>query len=176
MDMEQLARLHGDRLLKAAWVLCRNEHDARDLVQEALCRALEAGERFRAESADYTWLYGILRNVYRNQRRSAWHWLPAVFARERQAAEDGPLAPLEAEAIRVQLGNALARLSFAHREVLLLRYVEEMKIEEIAGCLGLSAGTVKSRLHHAVRRFRKFFRHQNGPILQLTGGEKHAMP
>ncbi len=174
--MERLARLHGDRLWKAAWVLCRNEHDARDLVQETLCRALEAEGRFRGESADYTWLYGILRNVYWNQRRKSWRWLPALFARERPAPDEGPLAPLEAEASRVQLGKALARLSFRHREVLLLRYVEEMKIEEIAGCLGLSPGTVKSRLHHAVHRFRKAFRHQNGPILQFTGGEKHAMP
>ena len=51
--------------------------------------------------------------------------------------------------------EALRRLSGAHREVIILRYYENMKIHDIAGNLGISEGTVKSRLHAAIGQMQK---------------------
>jgi RNA polymerase sigma-70 factor (ECF subfamily) len=56
---------------------------------------------------------------------------------------------------RIGIIEAVWRLSLKHREVVLLRYIEEKKVFEIAAFLSISEGTVKSRLHYALRRLRE---------------------
>jgi RNA polymerase sigma-70 factor (ECF subfamily) len=56
---------------------------------------------------------------------------------------------------RSELAAAMANLSVAHREVVLLRFVDDLSIDEIADALDVPAGTVKSRLHHAIAAMRE---------------------
>lgn len=175
MDPEDLVQRHGDRLLRAACLLCRCESDARDLVQETFCRAMEAGDRFRGESGVYTWLYAILRNIFLNRRRGLFRWLSLDRAADRQDDRGGPGAWVDAQETRSLVDSVLTKLPFRHREVVLLRYVEEMKIAEIADVLRVSPGTVKSRLHHAVRRLRRAFPRETAPAFPNKGGEEHAL-
>src|SRR5919108_4289974 len=73
VDLQELIDAHGDRLLRSAWLLCGDETEAQDLVQETLLQALKSRHRFRGDSVVYTWLHGILRNLthrhLRKQRR-----------------------------------------------------------------------------------------------------------
>ena len=147
----ELASEHGDRLIRAAWFLCRDREEAEDLIQETFFEAIYAAARFEGRSAPYTWLYGIMRRRFllhcRKNRRFA-HWLglagPSIQTSEKAAVErDERLDPMM---------RAVLSLPLKHREVLLLRYIEGRKIAEIAGMLRISEGTVKSRLHHALRR------------------------
>ena len=62
---------------------------------------------------------------------------------------------LDLEFASAELAQALGRLSSAHREVLVLRFYEQMKIHEMARHLALSTGTVKSRLHYAIQELQK---------------------
>jgi RNA polymerase sigma-70 factor (ECF subfamily) len=65
------------------------------------------------------------------------------------------MSGLDAGTAASVLQTALGALSEAHRKVIVLRYYEDMKIHEIAGHLGLSKGTVKSRLHYAIGELKK---------------------
>jgi RNA polymerase sigma-70 factor, ECF subfamily len=145
-----LAAEHGDRLVKAAWFLCRDREEAEDLVQETFFEAIHAAVRFEGRSAPYTWLYGIMRRRFLLHCRKKRRFLrmigsagPSLQNSEKAAAErDERLDPMM---------GAGASLSPKHREIILLRYIDSLKITEIAGMLRISEGTVKSRLHHALR-------------------------
>ena len=127
---------------------------AEELTAETFARALRARRRFdrRGESA-LPWLFGIAANLLRMHRRAEERRLRA-YAR----AADRGLTPspssdsdhrLDAGALRPALAAALADLPDAQREVLLLHAWADLSHEEIAAALGISAGTVRSRLHRA---------------------------
>ena len=156
--LETLIETHGTRLLRSATLLCGNETNAQDLVQDTFVEAFRSAHRFRGQSSLYTWLHSILLNLarhyYRDNRR-------LIYDNE-LAARDTPVVeehanPLDLETAGSELTRALRQLSDPHREVLVLRYYEHMKIDEMARQLGVSAGTVKSRLHYAVREMQKLF-------------------
>lgn len=155
LDPQALVERHGDRLLRSAFLLCGNEAEAQDLTQETFLQALKSAPRFRGRSAAFTWLYGILRHVYfhrlREQRRLVFD--EAAVLNEPAAAAAETKADAEFCSTRLQI--ALQRLSPEHREVMVLRYFDELKIQEISAWTGVSKGTVKSRLHYAIAQMRE---------------------
>jgi len=165
----------GDRLLRAAYLLCHNEPDARDLVQETFCQAMNAIERFRGESKEYTWLYGILRNQYLIYCRKHSRWFPLDLVFNHPAEIVNTTIDLDKIDSSHLLEAALSQLPFKYQEILVLRHVEEMKVDEIAGLLGISPGTVKSRLHNATRRLQKKLMPGRRQELQAVGGRNHEM-
>ena len=151
--VRQLLTSHGDRLLRSAFLLCGSEPEAQDLVQETFLQAFRSLPRYRGQSSVYTWLHGILLNLSRHSRREAKRivYSEEFIAQAPAAPDDGP-SPEDAKVSGSALAEALGQLSTPHREVLVLRFYENMKIHEIARHLGLSTGTVKSRLHYALAR------------------------
>jgi RNA polymerase sigma-70 factor (ECF subfamily) len=152
----ELVGAYGDRLLRSAFTLCGNETEAQDLVQDTFIQAMRSAGRFQGRSTVYTWLHGILLNLTRHYHRNR-KWIvyddrPA--GREVSPSEESP-APLDCGTASVALAEALRQLSRAHREAIVLRYYEDMKIQEIARRLGISKGTVKSRLHYALAELQK---------------------
>lgn len=154
--IEELIETHGDRLLRSATLLCGNEATAQDLVQDTLVEALRSVHRFRGHASLYTWLHSILFNLTRHHRRDNARILydNELAAQETSTSEEGPVAS-DLESASVELTRALRLLSDSHREVLVLRYYEHMKIHEMAQNLGVSKGTVKSRLHYAILEMQK---------------------
>jgi len=150
--IEELIETHGDRLLRSATLLCGNEATAQDLVQDAFVEALRSVHRFRGQASLYTWLHSILLNLTRHCHRDNKR---IVFDNELAAQElsssEEQVHAADIENAGAELQRALQRLSASHREVLVLRYYEHLKIHEIARNLGVSKGTVKSRLHYAIR-------------------------
>ncbi len=175
MEIETLFQQHGDRLLRAAYFLCHNETDAQDLVQETFFQAIDAMERFKGESKEYTWLYGIMRNQYFNylRKKSRWFSLDLLFNHPAETVD--PWIEINKFESHRQLEQALKILPFKQREILMLRYVEEMKVDEIARVIKISAGTVKSRLHNATRRLREKLLSNGGKMFQPMGGGKLEM-
>jgi RNA polymerase sigma factor (sigma-70 family) len=155
VDVRSCLHAHGDRLLRSAYLLCGNDSEAQDLVQETFLQALKSAHRFRGQSAIYTWLYGILLNLNRHH----WRRQKRVVLDENIALETPIDGAAEADADRefraTRLARALQTLSQEHREVIVLRFYENLKIHEIAAQTGMSAGTIKSRLHYALRCLEK---------------------
>ena len=153
---QELVKAYGERLLRSAFALCGNETDAQDIVQETFLQAIRSVHRFQSRSTVYTWLHAILLNLTRHYHRDRKRIVydDELVGRAVSLPNENP-SQLDTGTASLALLEALRQLSHAHREVLVLRYYENMKIHEIAGQLGISKGTVKSRLHYAIGQMQK---------------------
>jgi len=171
-DAQEFIDSHGDRLLRSAYLLCGNETEAQDLVQETLIQAIKSQRGFRGQSALYTWLHGILLNLCRRHHRKQKR---IVYDEElilKEICAPDHAGDLDQDFCATKITQAMQQLSHEHREVIILRFYENMKIEEIARQTGVSKGTVKSRLHYAVRCLEQFIPKEMN--LFVSGGTNHG--
>jgi len=171
--LQKIVETHADRLLRGAFFLCRNEPDAQDLVHDTFCQAFRALPNFHGDSSVYCWLYGILRNVFLNRSRGDRRFY-SVLSDNRAAwlNPDNTAGGAEARedpGLEEMIGGMPPR----HREIIHLRYGEGLKIREISEILGVSSGTVKSRLFHATRKLKKDLLRQPGSGLGLDQEKSH---
>ncbi|MDI7277074.1 MAG: sigma-70 family RNA polymerase sigma factor [Anaerolineae bacterium] len=139
--------------------ILRCVHDrtvAEDLYQDTFLRLLRAAPRWRPQARLSTWLYRVALNVCLDAQRKhrAGRMDPAAV----EAVADprpGPHECAQSAELLQDLGQAMARLPLEQRAVLLLRYCEGLAEREVAEIMGCPPGTVKSRLHHALRRLRE---------------------
>src|ERR1700722_12104683 len=155
-DVQEFIDAHGDRLLRSAYLLCGDETEAQDLVQETLIQAIKSWRGFRGESAIYTWIYSILLNLCRRYHRKQKRLVYDEKEVLKETFEPDQAREMDQVFRAARLNKALQELSQEHREAIILRYFESMKIEEIARQTGVSSGTVKSRLHYAMRCLAQF--------------------
>jgi RNA polymerase sigma-70 factor, ECF subfamily len=153
---KELVASYGDRLFRSACLLCGNDAEAEDLVQETFLQALRSASRFGGRSSLYTWLHGILLNLIRHYHRDRRRMVydESLARPETIAVEEDP-SGLDGATTSCALADALRQLSEPHREVIVLRFYEDLKIHEIAARLGISKGTVKSRLHYAIAQMQR---------------------
>ena len=135
---------HRDWVMRLALRFTGHHDDALDVLQETFAYLVRKFPGFRLTSALTTFLYPAVKNLSIAARRK----------RRRSSGGDDELLliaePVQKDvAGRDDLALLLARLSDAHREILLMRFVDDMTQPEIAAALELPLGTVKSRLHHA---------------------------
>ncbi|MDP9385704.1 MAG: sigma-70 family RNA polymerase sigma factor [Actinomycetota bacterium] len=127
--------------------------DAQDAAQEALLRAWRAAERCRSALDPGAYVAAIARNEALRllDRRARLAEVPMDYEQER-TAEDRSLHSVDQ---RSGLAGALAHLSEHERQLLFLRYVEDLTQPRIARTLGIPEGTVKVQLHRARRKLRQ---------------------
>ena len=151
---EEIVRLHQRRVYGVALRIVRNHDVADDVAQETFLRAWRSLDRFELGRPFGPWICRIAANLAVNHVRSPRareQGLPEGHA-ETRARAPGPLAQLlDGEASEV-LDAAMAQLPREQRAVLVMRAVEEMSYAEIAEALGISPGTVMSRLYRARER------------------------
>ncbi len=140
---------------------------AEDCAQEVLFRVYRVRERYRPQARFITYLFHIARNywidVYRHRKAQP----PTISADAHRGGEEGtglaaeltreeaPAgADLDRDALASALDRGVAALGEQHREVFVLSQVESLRYQEIAEILGIPVGTVKSRMHAAVRQLR----------------------
>ena len=148
------------RLMAQALAFCGNAHLAQDLVQETMIAAWKSLHRFDGSCRLFTWLYVILLRQHRRSLGWFLRRLPlATLEQQAMAARHEPATPDEgdgADAAEAELLRAmLTALPARHREVVRLRFYAGAGEAEIAAALGISPGTVKSRLHHALEKLRR---------------------
>ena len=149
---ERLFEEYGSRLTAAAFVLCGNEVDAKDLVSETVDIAIRQIGTCRKKSALFEWLYGIMRNRYRNgmRRKSVTNEVPvAVLPDESIEGPVDGVAQIEQAIDAGVLRDAVNALPAEMREAVVLRYFMDMPLGQVAKFLSLPVGTVKSRLYYA---------------------------
>ncbi len=153
--VEELINLYGDRLLRSAYLLSGSEADAQDLVQDTLILAVRHARRFHGKSALYTWLHGILLNLSRHYHRKRKRMIYTDQLPQSEMPDASASDRMDVEAASSALLDVIQQLSSSHREVIVLRYFEGMKVQEIARHIGVTKGTVGSRLHYAKKRLRE---------------------
>jgi RNA polymerase sigma-70 factor (ECF subfamily) len=148
--LNQLVRMHRHGVYRYGLQVCRTTEDAEDAVQETLWAATRAIKTFRGSASSIvSWMFTIVRReclrLVDRHRRS-----PATPGAERVIAEvvdpDDTIAGRRRAAL---LAAALGDLDPIHREVILLRDIQELSAPEAAAHLGISVDALKSRLHRA---------------------------
>jgi RNA polymerase sigma-70 factor (ECF subfamily) len=146
---------HAAALWRYARRLTGDEARAQDVVQETLLRAWQHPEvADNNERSARAWLFTVARNIVIDETRTA------RFRRELSTPDDvgafDGACPDEVDAAmdRLLIGDALARLTPEHREVVRRSYFQGWTTAQIAADLGIADGTVKSRLHYALRALR----------------------
>jgi RNA polymerase sigma-70 factor (ECF subfamily) len=168
LDAQDLIAGCGDRLLRSAYLMCGHSNDAQDIVQETFCRALAALPDFRGEAGVYTWLFSIMRNVYLQHRRREKRFLHFLARQPRvRYAESDQTENCERQGVQTQLLRLLQRLPLKHREIVVLRFVNDLKIADIARILSIPEGTVKSRLFKAGNRLQRLMDARRGCPLPI---------
>jgi RNA polymerase sigma-70 factor (ECF subfamily) len=144
-------------------------------VQETFLQAVRSAHRFGGRSGVYTWLHGILLNLTRHYHRDRKRMIydEALARRESVTVEENPNR-LDVETTSCALADALRQLSDPHREVIVLRFYENLRIHEIADRLGISSGTVKSRLHYAIAQMQRRLPNELN-LFGACGTEEKAM-
>jgi RNA polymerase sigma-70 factor, ECF subfamily len=159
--LDQLIVRYQHRLMRYLLFLTGNREMADDLFQEVWMRVLTRGGQFNGKARFETWLFTIARNLVIDQRRkrtmSSLDELfevggdddrPMTF--EVADHEPSPFDQLSSVEDRQQIGEALLHLDTLYREVLVLRFHEDLSLDEIAKVTRAPLSTVKSRLYRGM--------------------------
>jgi RNA polymerase sigma-70 factor (ECF subfamily) len=147
-----LAMAVGDRLHAVAHRILRDTDLAEDATQQALLSVWRDLPQLRDPARFDAWSYRLLvRACYAEARRTR-RWAPNL----RLLPTDEPVAtdPLGSVMDRDQLERGFRRLSIDHRAVVVLHHYLDLPLPEVAEALGVPEGTVRSRLHNAMRGLR----------------------
>ncbi|MEM7165782.1 MAG: RNA polymerase sigma factor [Planctomycetota bacterium] len=145
---EELYRRHRDWAHNLAYQMTGHREDALDVMQEVFLYLSRKLPQLQLTAQLRTFLYPAVRNLAIAARRK----------RQRFVSDDAAAAALFAPPdvpVSSELASALAPLSATHREVIVLRFVEDLSLQELADRLAVPVGTVKSRLHHALQLLRQ---------------------
>ncbi len=175
-DFDEIVRLHQRRIYRVLLALVRDPDAADTLTQECFLRAYRKRASFRGESSVHTWLVRIAVNLAtdhsKSRRQAFWRRLvggtkAGNMAHDAAFAVDDLVEP-HASPERVLVArekvkavwSIVEELSAQQRAIFLLRFAEEMTLEEIAQALEVELGTVKSHLFRAVGHVRQRLQEQ----------------
>ena len=166
--LDELFRRHREAAYGIAYRLVGSREDALDVVQEAFIHVMRGVHTFRAQSSFRTWLYRIVTHAALDYRR--WRALRTADSLDSESAPEpggGPSqrTPQEEAAdrdLRAAIERALANVSEKNRAALVLYALEGMPYKEIADVLGISVGTVMSRIFNARQRLRELLETEIG--------------
>jgi RNA polymerase sigma factor (sigma-70 family) len=144
---DELVRTWQRPLLFYIRRLVASESDAWDVMQETWFKAIRGIHRLRQPRALPLWLYRIARSAAASHYRALDCHEPQ-YASDVSVEDDVADELMRAENAQ-QVREALVKLSPSHREVLTLQLLEDFSIDEMSAIVGVPAGTIKSRLHHA---------------------------
>lgn len=147
-----LALACGDRLHAVAQRILRDIDLAEDATQQALLSIWRDLPQLRDPARFDAWSYRLLVRACYAEGRKERHWTPSL--RLLPADEPSAAEGLSSVVDRDQLERGFRRLSIDHRAVVVLHHYLDLPLDEVADALGVPVGTVRSRLHHAMRGLR----------------------
>jgi len=183
-----LVERHQRRAFAIALALVRDENDARELVQDAFLRVFKGLENFQGGSSFFTWLYRIITNLSIDLIRKPGRQLVDIdegrFESDESTEAEFPLLSkvdgsdpadvVRRREIAARLQVALEALPPYHRGVIVMREIEGLSYEEMAQAMGVSKGTIMSRLFHARQKLQKAladcYQEQIGPVPDSESG------
>ena len=148
-----------------AFELVRDEQAALDVVQETFINAVRHLAGLREDAKFGSWLFGIAHQkcIQRWRKHAREEALRQEVASLPAETDDGPLDLLIRQEQEAEFMNVLAKLPETQRSVLLLHFIEEFSLDEIAEITGAQLGTVKSRMHYAKKALRKLLEDYEDP-------------
>ena len=161
---DELIRRHSSRLYALIYHMTSHREDAHDLLQDVFAKAWRSLGRFRGQSQFYTWLHSIAVNMTlnflkkRNRRQNSMSLddLDAGIERDEDfinaTSPRTPERETDLKELQKKLNEAMQKLSDDHRAVVVMYDIQGMPHAEIGRVMGVSEGTVRSRLFYAHRQ------------------------
>ena len=144
-ETEQILTENYERYYCLAYSYMRNEDDALDVVQESAYRAIRDCRKVRNKDYLSTWIYRIVVNTALDMLRRK---------KKENITEELPEIPVEDQYQDLELRTVLNQLDDKSRTIILLRYFEDLKLEDIADIVGDNLNTVKARLYRSLKKLR----------------------
>ena len=144
-ETERLLTENYERYYRLAFKLMRNQDDALDVVQESAYRAIRDCRKVRNKDYLSTWIYRIVVNTALDMLRRK---------KKETPTEEMPETPTEDHYQDLDLKQMINRLDDKSRTVIILRYFEDLKLEDIADIVGENLNTVKARLYRTLKKLR----------------------
>jgi RNA polymerase sigma-70 factor (ECF subfamily) len=155
---DALVQSYEELAFRAAYLIVRDEDDAADAAQDAFVRAYRSLNTFDADRPFRPWLLRIVTNVALNATRSSKRRDAATdrLAHDSETGQEPPPdAAVEAAELSERVWTAVAHLPHEDQRLIYLRYFLETSEAEAAESIGRPVGTVKSRLHRALKRLKQ---------------------
>ncbi|WP_028785028.1 RNA polymerase sigma factor SigW [Thalassobacillus devorans] len=166
---EDVVSFYQHKVYQICFRMIGNAHEAEDLAQEAFIRAYTNIDRFDERRKFSTWLYRIATNltIDRIRKKKPDYFLDAEVKGTEglnmysQLAADQALPEEEVESLELQtyIHKEILALPPKYRSVIVLRFLDELSLQEIAEVLEIPVGTVKTRIHRGRETLRKRLRH-----------------
>ncbi|WP_075980361.1 RNA polymerase sigma factor SigW [Bacillus massilinigeriensis] len=163
---EEIVEIYKGKVYQLCYRMLGNSHEAEDIAQEAFIRAYVNIKSFNISMKFSTWLYRIATNlcIDRIRKKKPDFYLDAEVAGTEgltmysQIAADTSLPEEDVESMELQetIQKEISKLPEKYRSVIVLKYIDELSLNEISEILNLPLGTVKTRIH----RGREALRHQ----------------
>jgi RNA polymerase sigma-70 factor (ECF subfamily) len=164
---DALVEKYTPKLYGLVYHMTSNREDTNDILQDVFAKAYRALKRFRGKSSFYTWIYSIATNMTlnflkkRNRRRTmSLDDVDLAIENDREFIEvtskSDPVREANISELQQRLNMAMQKLSVDHRTVVTMFDIQAMPHAEIAKILGISEGTVRSRLFYAHRQLQAY--------------------
>jgi RNA polymerase sigma-70 factor (ECF subfamily) len=162
---EALVREHQQAVFRLAYLFTGDPDEAEDVAQEAFIRAFRFIDQADPNRPFRPWVLSITANLARNQLRGVKRYLAALQrVASREPERFYPVPERDPTGEQRALWETIRRLSLEDQQVIYLRYFLELSEEETAEVLGVPGGTVKSRLHRALKRLRARLEQENEEV------------
>lgn len=157
---DKLVLRHNKRLYNTVYYMTQNRDDSYDLLQDIFAKAYRSIKKFKGKSSFYTWIYTIAVNMTINHLKKKKRQAALSIDDETsgvhndrvfvsQGAKTDPRREADLKILQKRLNEALMKLSKEHRTVVVLFDIEGMPHSQISSILGVSEGTIRSRLFYA---------------------------
>ncbi|WP_240470814.1 RNA polymerase sigma factor SigE [Haematomicrobium sanguinis] len=160
---EEIVRQHGAQVMRLAYRLTGNKHDAEDLAQEAFVRVIKSLDTFQPGTMG-GWLHRITTNLFLDQarRKSRIRFDALLASDDSRLSTDvgGPERSYELNNLDRDIIQALAELQPEYRAAVVLSDLEGFSYDEVATMLGIKLGTVRSRIHRGRVQLREKLAHR----------------
>ena len=159
---EKLVERHKKTAYRVALGMVGNKDDAFDISQEAFLRVYKSANTFDKSQPFLPWFYTIIANLCRTwlRRRTTrdYRMVDVDDASYLLVSDDNPEKTMVQNQQATKLREAIMKLSFADREIVVLQHFRNMSYDDIAAMLDIPRGTVMSRLYYARKRLAKLMR------------------
>lgn len=164
---QQLFEIYKDKVYSMALHFSRDETSARDITQQVFLKLFTSIGQFRRDSEFTTWLYRIVANTCIDEQRKRSRFVGFADGEEvknmeaNDSQEESYVRRQVADSVRAAIGDLTPKL----RLPILLKYVEGLSYDEIAGVLGCSKGTVASRLNRGHKILARKLSYLRGEVM-----------
>jgi len=164
-----IVEIYSNSIYQLGYRMLGNRHEAEDIAQEAFIRAYVNIKSFNQDLKFSTWLFRIATNlcIDRIRKKKPDYYLDAEVSGTdgltmySQLSSDTPLPETELESLELQesVQKEILKLPEKYRSVIVLKYIEELSLNEISEILDLPLGTVKTRIHRGREALRQQLRY-----------------